>query len=107
LSICAASVTVPFSVTAPSLAMTLILPALISLYFEMAAYAFRRSARFAFLPVSGVAAPDATIADAAETLAGAPDAAPFWAHAFTETATTNAPTAIPSPSIFFIDFASC
>jgi hypothetical protein len=63
--------------------------------------AIRLSARF------GVAAPDATIADAPETLASAPDAAPFWAHAFTETATTNAPTAIPSPSIFFIDFASC
>ena len=37
LLICVASVTVPFSVTAPSFAMTLMSPALISLYFPMAA----------------------------------------------------------------------
>jgi hypothetical protein len=84
-----ASVTVPLSVTAPSFATTLILPALISLCFTMALYTCRRSARFALRPVAGAAEPDAVIADAPGALAGSP----VWDHAVKEVATSAAPTA--------------
>ena len=93
LMICVASGTVPFSVTAPSFAVTLILPALISLCFPMAAYTLRRSTRSAFLPFPGAVAPDASVADPAAALAGALAAELFCDQAFIDSATIIVPIA--------------
>ena len=86
LATCEASVTVPFSVTAPSFATTLIFPALISFCFTIAPYTCLRSARLAFLPVAGAAEPGAAIAGA---LAGSL----VWDHALSDTAMIATPTA--------------
>jgi hypothetical protein len=73
----------------------------------MAAYTFRRSARFAFLPVAGAPVPEAAIAGAPGALAGALAIPPVWDHAFMEVATINVATASSSSLLVFMGCSGC
>ncbi|VXB10922.1 hypothetical protein BURKHO8Y_10457 [Burkholderia sp. 8Y] len=99
--ICEASLTVPPSVTAPSFAMTLISPALISFCLLIAAYTFLRSARFAFLPAAGEALSEAAVADASGVLA----VSPVCDHPLTELTSNRLAMANLKARTFFMVFS--